>query len=192
MLISRALSELLHSWDTGKLPQVSGSLLAEKVMLVLLKCLAHVLHSQRADGSWGTIGPREETAYAILALTSLLSLPLRQSFENEITGALQRGRECVLRLEGRAPEHLWVEKVTYGSKYLAEAYATAAMFASVEKAGSHKVKTFVGVKSCKEAKFGLHLDQEGMEDVVALRNDSENIALGFASNTTITIAVESK
>jgi len=62
MLVARSLTELLHEWDAGKLPQVASSLLVEKVVPVLLKCLVRTMQSQQFDGSWGSIGPCEETA----------------------------------------------------------------------------------------------------------------------------------
>ena len=135
MLMVRSLAELLCRLETIRLPQIAASVVSGKVMTVLTDCLARTLKSQQPDGSWGSIGPREETAYAILTLASLLPTPVAQSLRPEIVLALKRGRKSLLGLEGGKPEHIWVEKVTYGSKYLAETYVVAAMFTSVDESG---------------------------------------------------------
>ena len=135
MLMVRSLAELLCRSETARLPQTADSVNFGKVVTVLTDCLARTLKSQHPDGSWGSIGPREETAYAILTLASLLSTPVAQPLRGEIILALKRGRKSLLGLEGGKPEHIWVEKVTYGSKYLAETYVVAAMFTSVDDSG---------------------------------------------------------
>ena len=135
MLMVRSLAELLRGSETARLPQTADGVLSGKVVTVLTDCLARTLKSQHPDGSWGSIGPREETAYAVLTLASLLSTPVAQSLRGEIVLALERGRKSLLGLEGGEPEHIWVTKVTYGSKYLAETYVVAAMFTSVDESG---------------------------------------------------------
>ena len=135
MLMARSLAELLCRSETTRLPQPADSVIPGKVEAVLTDCMTRTLKSQRPDGSWGSIGPREETAYAILTLASLLPTSVAQSLRGEIVLALERGRKLLLGLEGRKPEYIWVEKVTYGSKYLAETYVVAAMFATVDDSG---------------------------------------------------------
>ena len=132
MLMVRSLAELLCRSETARLPQTMDSVIPGKVETVLTDCLTRTLKSQHPDGTWGSIGPREETAYAVLTLASLLSTPVAQSLRGQIVLALKRGRKSLLGLEGRKPEYIWVEKVTYGSKYLPETYIVAAMFTSVD------------------------------------------------------------
>ncbi|KAI4118551.1 MAG: hypothetical protein LQ345_001436 [Seirophora villosa] len=89
--------------------------------------------SQNADGSWGSRGPREETAYALLALTNLVSLSPSQYFDTEIMSAIHRGRSFLRQPAIGKLEYLWIEKVTYASDNLAEAYVVAALSASNKK-----------------------------------------------------------
>ena len=170
MLMTRSLTELLRIWNTGELFQIVSSLLTKKVVPVLLKILVRTLQSQQSDGSWGCVGPREETAYAILTLASLLSLPLAQSVHSETLSALQRGRNILSSMEGRKPEYLWIEKVTYGSRYLAETYVAAAILISVDKSIQYGVKAFCNLKLCKEKTLELHSDKYKVEEVAALEN----------------------
>lgn len=157
MLMVRSLAELLCTLEAGRLPEVAASLFTERVVSVLADCLARTLKSQHSDGSWGSIGPREETAYAILTLASLLSTPVAQPMRSEIIVALQRGRKSLSGLEGGKPEYIWVEKVTYGSKYLAETYVVAAMFTSVGKSSRHGTGDLCDLKGPKKDTLASNL-----------------------------------
>ena len=163
MLMARCLIELLQTWSNGSLPQLDKELLQQMVMPTLFQCLARILRSQLIDGSWGVIGPREETAYAIITLTSLWVLPLAQFFRVEIFSAVDRGRTFLRKSEktpGRKPEYLWIEKVTYWSKNLAEAYTIAALYTSIDKpllGGA--VRQLSGIKSQDLAEFGLRTEK---------------------------------
>lgn len=133
MLMARSMIELLRAWDVSKFPQLPRLLLQEKVMPTLFQCLVRTLQSQRTNGSWGSKGPREETAYAILTLVSLLVLPLAQYFRPNILSAIDRGRSFLKKQTTRRPEYLWIEKVTYGSTNLSEAYMIAALYVSTDE-----------------------------------------------------------
>ena len=133
MLMGQSLIELLQTWNDGKLSQFQPVILQEKVMPTLFQCLTRILQSQRVDGSWGIRGPREETAYAVLALTNLKLLPIAQLFVAEVVSAIDRGRSFLVNSEGHKPEYLWIEKVPYGSKNLAEAYIIAALHTSIDR-----------------------------------------------------------
>lgn len=133
MLMARSLIELLRAYDASKFSQLPCVLLKEKVMPTLFQCLIRTLLSQRVDGSWGCRGPREETAYAILTLANLHILPSALFFRQEIVSAIDRGRSFLRRSEIFPPENVWIEKVSYGSKYLAEAYIVAALYISTEE-----------------------------------------------------------
>ncbi|KAI4086884.1 MAG: hypothetical protein LQ344_007210 [Seirophora lacunosa] len=133
MLMVQSLMELLHKWHAGKLPELECALLPEKVVPTLFQCLGQLLQSQNADGSWGCRGPREETAYALLALTNLVSLSPSQYFGTEIMSAIHRGRSFLRQPAVGKLEYLWIEKVTYASENLAEAYVVAALYASNKK-----------------------------------------------------------
>lgn len=156
--------------ETARLPQIAASVISGKVVTVLTDYLARTLKSQHSDGSWGSIGPREEIAYAVLTLASLLSTSVAQSLRGEIVLALKRGRKYLLGLEGGKPEHIWVEKVTYGSKYLAETYVVTAMFTSVDDSGGHGTGEFCHLKACEEDNFALDPDRHNVGELLVLRD----------------------
>ena len=131
MLMCKAFITLLKVWDSGGILQVSHKLLCERVMPVLLQCLIRTLHSQQLDGSWGFQGPREETAYAILTLSNLRTLPLAQYFRSEIISAIDRGRSFLKSSDPNERKYLWIEKVSYTSSNLTETYITAAIHTSI-------------------------------------------------------------
>lgn len=128
--MAQALVALLHKWHSGKLPELQIILLQESVVPTLLQCLVQVLRSQHPDGSWGGKGPREETAYALLALIELSDFGPAQLYYGNIMGAIDRGRVFLRQPGVRTAEYLWIEKVTYGSENLSEAYIIAALYAS--------------------------------------------------------------
>ena len=168
--MARSLTELIRVWNAGKLPHITSNLLVEKAVPALLKILARTLHAQQSDGSWGCVGPREETAYAILTLASLLPLPLAPSVRSKTKSALQRGRNILSSLEGRKPEYIWIEKVTYGSRYLAETYAAAAMLTSVDILVEETTKEFNILKGCKEDTLASHFFKYKIEELATREN----------------------
>jgi hypothetical protein len=133
MLIAQCLIEVLRAWEAGKLPQLPQTLLKEKVLVVLLQCLVQTIQSQQIDGSWGSKGPREETSYALLILARLIVLPVTRYFRPQIISAIDRGREFLSTSAENGPEYLWVEKVSYGSASIAEAYIVAALHIPLDR-----------------------------------------------------------
>ena len=130
MLFAQSFMKMIQCWEAGKLASLSEELLRNRIILVTFRSLLRILLTQSSEGSWGSKGPREETAYAILALVELARLPMAFVFDQEIESALLRGRNY-LRVYGQAskPEYLWVEKVLYGAKNLSQAYHLAALHA---------------------------------------------------------------
>jgi hypothetical protein len=96
--------------------------------------------TQRPDGAWGSLGPFEETAYAVLTLVSLLSLPLPASLSRKAILAIETGRAFLLTRGDAHCEFLWIEKITYGSKHLMDTYVLTALNASSEALRGHQTK----------------------------------------------------
>ena len=117
--------------DTASLGPLSSDLLEFRVPVILLEILFHVLATERDEGGWGTNDYPEITSYAILTLVSLSSLPLTRYASKEIDSAIARGRAHLDQSSERRsePQYIWIEKVTYGSSGLSEAYLIAAMLA---------------------------------------------------------------
>ena len=114
----------------------------------LFQCLIRTLQSQQPDGSWGHKGPREETSYAVLTLASLLGLPVAQPLRPRVRLAIDRGRQFLSISKINQPECLWIEKTSFGSKNLANAYSTAALYTFVDqKPLGEQVKDLCGLSS---------------------------------------------
>lgn len=139
MLISQGFLRLLDLCAGGAFQDVRSELLTYKLPIMLFQICTRILGNQAEDGSFGTRSSREETAYAIIALSNLISLPfiLKSPIISEAYTAISKGRQF-LRNDGGlgAPyivskDYLWVEKVTYASNYLQNAYILAAFQANI-------------------------------------------------------------
>lgn len=129
MLIAKALGMVLGRRSMGQLTQLSNGLAEDHIAPLLLDCLHQTLTSQHLNGSWGSIGPYEETAYAVLTLISISGLPLPANLRQLVELSIHKGR-TFLRSKGNATcEYLWIEKISYGSQYLMDAYVLAALHA---------------------------------------------------------------
>ena len=127
MLYAQAMMKLILYWEASELPVLSDELL-RRIFLTAFRSLLHILDMQSSDGSWGSKGPFEETAYAILALVELAGLPMISFFERQIDSALLNGRNFLkARSQAGKPEYLWVEKVLYSAQNLSQAYILAAL-----------------------------------------------------------------
>ncbi|KAK4234574.1 Copalyl diphosphate synthase [Achaetomium macrosporum] len=126
MLLARAFELFFHYSVAPRVFKLAPAL-REDIPMVTLHILLHILQTQQADGSWG--GVCEVTSYAILALSSLEKLPwIRQLDSGRIVAAMALGKSFLHsnRHEWTKGRHLWIEKVTYSSSVLSEAYCLAA------------------------------------------------------------------
>ncbi|KAG9229804.1 hypothetical protein BJ875DRAFT_521962 [Amylocarpus encephaloides] len=128
MLLSQALCRLVEAWDKGKINEISKDLLAEDIALVLLEVLVQTLQKQNANGSWGHIPSKEITAYAIIALGNLASMPFASKMSLVIRDAIEKGRSFI-NLTGIAPEieYVWIAKTNYSPIKISRAYILAAL-----------------------------------------------------------------
>ena len=137
MLASQGLLHLLHLHGKGMFPELSQHLLTVKIPVTLFQMVVRALQSQRSDGSWGTNGSREETAYAIVALANLASLPYTEIIRDQIETAISCGRKslssrCIARdsMLG-SDDFIWVGKIGYGVEHVCRSYILAAMHVPV-------------------------------------------------------------
>lgn len=130
MLLAESVMLLLQAWDQGQLSkQESDSDLIHRLMIMSLQILVQTLRTQDLDGSWAG-GKAEPTSYAILTLISLTSLPVAVALKPQIQDSVDKGRAFLANLlDTTEPDYLWIEKVTYRSKKLHEAYILAALHA---------------------------------------------------------------
>ena len=132
MLLSQALTTLLHKTCLQNLSQLSSDVRDYQVLVVLLQIMTRLLSAQQDDGSWGGTASCEQTSYAILALNSLLCLPLDGLCQAQVRKAIREGRNFLHRRNDCWDQEalLWIEKVTYGSSILCQAYCLSAMHVS--------------------------------------------------------------
>ncbi|KAI1761980.1 Ent-kaurene synthase [Hypoxylon sp. FL1150] len=106
--------------------------LRQQIPMTSLQVLFATLSSQDSNGSWSNIC--ELTAYAVIALCSMLQLPwIHQLQDERIITAIHKGKSFLDTHRGQWDEghHLWVEKVTYASNTLSEAYCLVAALVPV-------------------------------------------------------------
>jgi hypothetical protein len=134
MLMSQSLMKLLEMWDKEILPGLDGDLIHNELPLVLFQALSRTLQRQRASGFWGRTDSPEETAYSLLAIAALSSLPFIRPLDEDIQNAIHKGRAALESLTGAVStaEYLWIEKVTYSSPILCETYILAALHATAQ------------------------------------------------------------
>ena len=122
---------MLKLYDKGSL-QLPSTLLQRRLPVVLTQITNRTLFSQLPTGSWGEPGSIETTAYGILTLAAVSSLPWVSCVRDHIDQAIRTGQQFLTQAQqgGMFHEYLWVEKVTYGSEYLRESYRLAALKSS--------------------------------------------------------------
>lgn len=130
MLMAEAFSSILQVWERGDLSAILTDLVVDGVIISLFQVLVRTLMMQNANGSWGPLNSREETAYAALTISKASTLPLPAVIRAQIDSAIAAAQEFLLRTKETAPSFLWVEKVTYGSIVIGESYVLAALNAS--------------------------------------------------------------
>lgn len=132
MLISKTMVHVLEMIKCGRLSHLVNADLEIQLQSLLRDCLQQIRQAQQPDGSWGLFGPYEETSYALLALISLLG---SSSFDEErrvVENSIEQGRKFLEGTESVSCEYLWIEKTTYGSQFLADAYVFCALHAQPE------------------------------------------------------------
>lgn len=129
MLLSQTFVRLLVYWDHGFFKSFPASLINQRVPVALVQILHRTLKSQLPDGSWGRLSC-EPTAYAILTLLSISSLPWFEAFQSEIATAIKSGQEYLISREKHwiGPSYIWIEKVTYTIPVICQAYCIAARY----------------------------------------------------------------
>ncbi|KAI1464316.1 uncharacterized protein F4812DRAFT_452953 [Daldinia caldariorum] len=94
-------------------------------VIVLFQSLSFLLVAQREDGSWQ--GKRESTALAVITINIVASLPIVRPLLGQVKTAIDNGCMFLSRNLESKPERIWIEKVTYGSQYISDAFTLAAL-----------------------------------------------------------------
>ncbi|PSR97188.1 hypothetical protein BD289DRAFT_111676 [Coniella lustricola] len=182
MLVSQALVKLLQSWDSDQLGEVPTDLISEEIPKVLLQILAQTLQIQSSDGSWKfNKASKETTAYAILTLKALASLPWHATLAPQVQQAIQRG-SAYLDLNHSSwgvEEHIWVAKATYALPPITRAYILAALSEGPVHSWQSKATSIGSIaedKVTKTADFFSSLPLFSQDDLWVLKAD---VLLGY-------------
>lgn len=126
MLMTQAIARLRHLCQSFQLFSLQE--LLKKDLAVLLRDMTiSVLRQQNQSGSWGTKNSKEETAYAVLMLTYTVQFERPDAPHQDIRTAIHDGCCFLCSDTIVGSERLWVEKVTYESEMLSQAYILAAL-----------------------------------------------------------------
>lgn len=130
MLMTQGLSSILHLCAQGHLINIPRELLQFQIPTLLFTTLIRLLGARRPDGSWGS---REETAYAIISLATLSSLPAARVLDIEIRSAIAVGRQCLQspHVYSGPEDDIWVGKIAYDPELVRKAYVVAALYVPV-------------------------------------------------------------
>ncbi|KAF4621498.1 hypothetical protein G7Y89_g14576 [Cudoniella acicularis] len=133
MLLCRALTALLFKWEQGAITSVFEDTINCRIPIMLLQALLQTSSKQKENGSWENSA--ESTSYAVIAISKLLHLPWDPLIREYAKSVIQKGRSY---LEAHTtswvfPSYHWVEKVSYGSPILSQAYLIAALNSTTEE-----------------------------------------------------------
>ncbi|OCK76819.1 hypothetical protein K432DRAFT_264366, partial [Lepidopterella palustris CBS 459.81] len=130
MLLCQSMMKLIQQWHAGELNSLPYSLIQDKILIILVQILSRTLLGQEDQGSWAN-GSHEVTAYAVLTLIELSSLPYSLRLKDAISIAISKGQQFLSKHLGHwTPSSIWIEKVTYSSPLLTSAYCLAALHAT--------------------------------------------------------------
>ncbi|KAI0814422.1 hypothetical protein GGR55DRAFT_675709 [Xylaria sp. FL0064] len=127
MLLARSLEVLFRHYDIVERLFHLTTGLQEDIPLVVLEILSRILYAQKSNGSWDD--NCKITAFGILALSSLSSLPYTQQLGiGPIIQSISLGKSFLLsnRTEWTKGSKLWADEVADSSDTLSEAYSIAA------------------------------------------------------------------
>lgn len=152
MLLSQTFVKLLHVWDSDLLGEVPHDLIREQIPIILLQILLSFLREQLQDGSWKfKTAAMETTAYAVLSLKALVSVPWHSHLQTQVSEAITRGLGYLASKYGswNQHEHIWVAKVTYALPPISRAYVVAALVTDTTHVWHSKVRSLIAVPNEK-------------------------------------------
>jgi hypothetical protein len=129
MILSQCLYYLFQLLESCHSLDIPLSLVETRLPIIFTQILTRLLREQQSDGSWGTRSSHEETAYGLIALKCVSSSHWAPSISSRASESILK---ATVFLEQRSPkwseaEYLWIEKVTYCSPDLSQAYCIAAL-----------------------------------------------------------------
>ncbi|KAJ7213162.1 Ent-kaurene synthase [Mycena pura] len=126
-LIAQSLTKFMLLFDAGHFRDSPELIVQTKAPITLFQVLVRILQAQRSDGSWGSC---EETAYAVLALSKLATLPFVSIMHDTVQAALLSGRSFLLLTFPGDQVCLWIDKINYRIPPVSSSYVLAALQAT--------------------------------------------------------------
>ncbi|KAL9593555.1 MAG: hypothetical protein Q9219_007498 [cf. Caloplaca sp. 3 TL-2023] len=129
MLLAETMVKLLEMWDRGYLTKFPTTLLQDRLAVTLVQLLTRTLDDEVLKTANSGEKSKEILAYAIITLKALYSLPLQGLLSETTMSRIRQGQESLANhsVDTHGAQYVWVEKVTYGSFNLTNAYCLAAM-----------------------------------------------------------------
>ena len=159
MLLAEASVRLFEVWDNGHLEQLPDALLRNRLPIVMVQILTRTLMDENVAALGGENQYLEATAYAILTLKSLSSLPWFGQLKEIIFLRIEQSQKF-LQDRGTCwdkPQYLWTGKISYGVRLFSEAYFLAAIAKMKQPyPWTEKVSNLVHISE-KEEKKVTHL-----------------------------------
>lgn len=156
LLLAEALVRLLQLCDEGRMRILPEAIMRHRIPIVLAQILNRTLLTQTSNGGWISAESPEVTAYAVLTLVAISTLPWTALLDSEINSAIEAGRTFLRQAQENwtAPQYVWVEKVTYANTVLSEAYCLAAMNVPTSTySWSDRIKNLVTIPEKRLVRF---------------------------------------
>ncbi|KAL1601386.1 hypothetical protein SLS60_006298 [Paraconiothyrium brasiliense] len=133
VLLVEALVDLLSLIEQNELPGVFNEDVQSRIAVTVFQACFRPLLDQDTDGSWNQ--SPEETAYAVLILAEARRLAFFDRLEGPLNDAIGRGVAFINSTSDRPLDYIWIEKVSYASPLLRDAYVLAALKATASPPG---------------------------------------------------------
>ena len=120
--------DILNLIEQNKLPGVFEEDLQSRLAVALFQACFRPMLDQKANGSWND--SIEETAYAVLILSEARRVCFFNDLRQPLDDAIKRGVAFINSIEERPLHYIWIEKVSYASRLLTDAYVLGALKAA--------------------------------------------------------------
>ncbi|KAI0882025.1 Copalyl diphosphate synthase [Annulohypoxylon maeteangense] len=128
VLVVEAFAGLLALIDSGALADLIDEELLSRISIVFVQACLRTILGQSEDGSWDNTA--EQTAHGVLILCEARKSGFFDSIREHLDSAINHGVNFLLSSRGHVVDYCWIEKVSYASPLLTEAYVLSALKAS--------------------------------------------------------------
>ncbi|EXM20358.1 hypothetical protein FOTG_11724 [Fusarium oxysporum f. sp. vasinfectum 25433] len=125
MLLVEAFTDVIHLVDGGELSGLFDEDLKCKIGLSVFQAVLRIVLNQDDDGSWR--GYREQTCYAILALTQARHVYFFTHMVDTLQSCIDRSVSWLKDRSLHSEDLTWTSKTAYEVGFVAEAYKLAAL-----------------------------------------------------------------